>query len=187
MKKIILASSSPRRQKLLSTIINNFEVIPQSFDETKFELSPKSFSLQQLSLLKAKSIYLQDKSALIISADTVVIYENEIMGKPKSREDAFRMLKKLSGKTHYVMTGVAVLDYESKNSLTDCGITYVSFNELSDDEIYNYIDCKKPFDKAGSYGIQELPQNFVKDINGDFDNVVGLPIKILIKMIEKMQ
>lgn len=188
MKKIILASTSPRRQQILSNLNLDYTVISPSYDETKFNLSPNPDSIELLSLNKAKSVC--DKitvSALVIGADTVVIYENKILGKPKDREEAYEMLRLLSGKTHYVMTGVAIKDTGNGREYMSHDITYVTFNELSDYQIYNYIDNMKPYDKAGSYGIQELPEDFVKKIDGEIDNVIGFPTKILIKMLKEIQ
>lgn len=187
MKKIILASSSPRRKELLSQLNIAFDSVSPLYDESEFILEPKSASVEKLSLLKAKSVSVNSAvSALIISADTVVICNDKILGKPQNRDEAFEMLKILSGKTHRVITGVAVIDTETQNFYTNSDTTYVTFNELSDKDIFDYIDSKKPFDKAGAYGIQELPDNFTKKIDGEFDNVVGLPTKILIKMLNSI-
>ncbi|MGN0015549.1 MAG: Maf family protein [Candidatus Gastranaerophilaceae bacterium] len=187
MKKIILASTSPRRRELLSKLNIDFEVVSPSFDEDSFKISTNPLSIENLSLLKAKSISTKlTVSAFVISADTVVICDNKIMGKPKSEEEAFFMLKTLSGNTHHVITGVAVIDTEKSKEYSAHGITYVTFNDLSDEDIMNYIKDKKPFDKAGAYGIQELPDNFVKMLDGEFDNVMGLPTKILINMLKSI-
>lgn len=184
MKEIILASSSPRRKELLSRITDKFEVFSPKYDESKYNLEPISSSIEKLSLLKAKSISVNlTVSALVISADTVVIADNKIMGKPKDKNDAFRMIKTLSGRVHKVITAIAIVDTDNNKEYTDSDTTYVTFNELSDDDIWDYIDSKKPFDKAGAYGIQELPENFVSNLEGDFDNVVGLPTKNLINLL----
>ena len=185
MKKIVLASSSPRRQKILSDIGLNFTVVSPCCDESKYPLSVEPESVEKLSLNKAKSVCIT-VSALVIGADTVVISEDKILGKPKDRDEAYKMLKSLSGKTHYVVTGVAIVDTETGKEYTSHEVTYVTFNELSDLQIYDYIDNKKPYDKAGAYGIQELPDNFVRKIDGEIDNVIGLPTKILIKMLEEI-
>ncbi len=188
MRQIILASSSPRRRELLAKITKDFTIVTPTFDESNFSLSTNPISIENLSLSKAKSISVKlTISALIISADTVVIYGDRIMGKPKSREEAYDMIKTLSGKTHHVITGVAVVDSKTQNFQTKHDVTYVTFNELSDEDIFNYIDTKKPYDKAGAYGIQELPDNFVKSIDGEFDNVMGLPTKILINILNDMK
>lgn len=186
-RKIILASSSPRRQELLKKANIDFEVIKPTFDESTFDLKPTYQSIEKLSLLKAKSVTVNlSVSALVISADTVVISDNEILGKPKSYEQAYGMLQKLSGKTHHVITAFAVADTETLKEYTSYDITYVTFNNLTDEMIKNYIETKKPYDKAGSYGIQELPDGFLNKIDGDFDNVMGLPTKNLIKIIKNL-
>ena len=188
MKKIILASNSPRRRELLAGMNVEFEAVSPKFDERSFTLEAKPESVEKLSLLKAKSISVDLKvSALVIGADTIVVKSNEIMGKPKDEQDAFRMLRSLSGCRHEVITGVAVVDTESSAEKTSHAVTYVNFNELTDEDIWNYIKDKKPFDKAGSYGIQELPENFVKSIDGYYDNVVGLPTKILINLLNTIK
>lgn len=188
MKKIILASTSPRRRELLTKLNLKFEVASPAFDEDKFKISSNPLSIEKLSLLKAKSFSMKTEvSALVISADTVVIADDKIMGKPKSPEEAYLMLRTLSGNTHHVITGVAVVDTDTKLEYSAHCITYVTFNELSDSDIWNYIDEKKPFDKAGAYGIQELPDCFVKSIDGEFDNVIGLPTKILINLINSIK
>ncbi|MBQ2644572.1 septum formation protein Maf [bacterium] len=187
MKKIILASSSPRRKELLSEICPEFEIIRPVFDETKFHLEPNGISVEELSLLKVKSILNKcTVSSLIIGADTVVILDNKIIGKPKNREHAYEILKSLSGKTHKVITGISIFDTDTKKEYKDFDLTYVKFNILSDEDINNYIEDKKPYDKAGAYGIQEIPKNFLKEINGNYDNVIGLPTKILINMLKKI-
>ncbi len=187
MTKIILASTSPRRRKLLSKLNLEFEIIPPTFDEKLFDLSADFSSVENLSLKKAQSVAEKIKeSALIIGADTIVILDNQILGKPKNREDAFLMLKSLSGKTHIVITGIGICDTATKKAYKGHDITYVTFNELSSSQIYSYIDDRKPFDKAGAYGIQELPKEFIKEVSGETDNVIGLPTKILIKMLDKI-
>lgn len=185
MKQIILASTSPRRRELLKQLNLDFQTVSPSFDEAKFTISTNPLSIEKLSLNKAKSVK-TSVSALVIGADTVVISGDKIMGKPKSPDEAYLMLKTLSGNTHHVITGVAVVDTETGKEYTSHGITYVTFNELSDKDIWNYIDTKKPFDKAGAYGIQELPENFVKSLDGDFDNVMGLPLKVVKNIFDSL-
>ncbi len=187
MKKIILASTSPRRIELLKSLNIEFETIPPLFDESTFRISTNPLSIENLSLLKAKSISVKNTvSAIVIGADTVVIYGEKIIGKPKSYDEAYFILKLLSGKTHQVITGISVIDTETMCEYSNHSTTYVTFNELSNEEIWRYINEKKPFDKAGAYGIQEVPKNFIKSIEGDINNVIGLPTKILIKMIKSI-
>lgn len=188
MKKLILASTSPRRHELFSKLNMEFSVAAPSFDESKFVLSVDPKSVETLSLNKAKSVCKKlTVSALVTGADTVVISGNKILGKPKTREEAYKMLKSLSGKTHHVITGIAVVDTETGKEYTGHDVTYVTFNDLSDKQIFDYIDNKKPYDKAGAYGIQELPDDFVKNVDGEIDNVIGLPTKILIKLIQTVR
>lgn len=188
MKKVILASSSPRRIELLSKLNIEFISISPSFDERLFVLTVNPESVEYLSLNKAKSVCKNvTVSALVIGADTVVISDDEILGKPKDREDAYRMIKSLSGKTHHVITGISVIDTETGKEYTGHEITYVTFNDLSDEQIFNYIDSKRPYDKAGAYGIQELPDGFVKNVDGEIDNVIGLPTKILINILQSIK
>lgn len=185
MKKIILASKSPRRKILLQSIFNNFIVMEPISDEY---LENNMFSYEKIENIaesKALSVLSRETSvsALVISADTVVVYNNCILGKPKDRADAFLMLKTLSGKTHIVVSSVCIIDKETGNKQIASDTTEVEFEELSDNAINNYLDVFKPFDKAGSYGIQELPKGFLKGYKGSFDNVIGLPTELLNEML----
>ncbi len=167
----ILASGSPRRKELLGQIIKDFEIIVPNVDENLDIKNPEKLVLE-LSKLKANSI---NKYGIIISADTIVVKDDKILGKPKSYNDAFNMLKSLSGDIHYVYTGVCIKD---ENKLDNFVVkTKIHFRKLSDNEIEKYINEKRPYDKAGSYGIQET--DFCIKIEGSYTNVVGLPIEIL--------
>ena len=182
--KIILASSSPRRADILRKAKIEVEIMPSPYIE---DYTTTAFSyefIENLAYNKAKALIPKLKEpSLIIGADTVVIFEDKILGKPKTREEAFNMLKMLSGNTHHVITGIAVVDTETGLEYTSHDITYVKFSKLSDNKINDYIDNMKPYDKAGAYGIQELPKDFVEKIDGEIDNVIGLPTKILIKLL----
>lgn len=169
--KVILASKSPRRIELLKLLNLDFEVIPSNIDENIKEDNPEEF-VKKLSKLKALSI---KKKGIIIGADTIVVYDNKIFGKPKDYNDAFNMLKTLSDKWHTVITGVTI-KFEDDEIITFNEKTHVKFKKLSDELIDYYINIAKPFDKAGSYGIQELGSILVEKITGDYFNVVGLPI-----------
>ncbi len=188
MKKIILASTSPRRQKLLRETGIDFEIIPPEYDE---KITDKHFSdeiIKNIAINKAKSVLNKVKEpSLIIGSDTVVIINGIITGKPKDENDAFNILKSLSGIKHYVVTSIAIID--SETGVINCENTKseIKFNNLSDEDIINYINNFKPLDKAGAYGIQELPENFVKEIKGDFDNIVGFPMNTLKKMLSKFE
>jgi len=172
---IILASASPRRKELLEGLGYSFEVVPSNVDE----IYPVDLMLDKvpeyLAKLKADSLSKNYSHRIIISADTVVILENEILGKPTSAEDAKAMLRKLSGKKHEVVTGVCIVANGNTHLFSDS--TFVYFKNLTDNEIEHYIQQFKPMDKAGSYGVQEwIGYVAVEKIEGSFYNVMGLPV-----------
>lgn len=187
MKQIILASTSPRRQDLLENLGIVFGVVSPDYDES---LLNKAFSYELIeSIAENKGLSVQSKiniPAVIISADTVVVYNNVVLGKPKDFDDAFKMLTMLNGKTHKVVTAVCVIDTEKNKKIIKSVTSEVSFNLLKEDEIKNYIYDFQPYDKAGSYGIQELPEGFIKEVSGEYDNIVGLPTRILINMLSEI-
>lgn len=187
MDKIILASASPRRKELLESLGINFEVIVSKADESKIDKNamPTNLYVQELALLKASAVLKEIKktNALIISADTVVCCENEILGKPKDAEEARRMLKLLSGRCHTVYSGICVMNAKTSFSVLKWQETKVYFRRLSDEEIESYIKTEEPFDKAGAYGIQGVGAVLVDKIEGDYFNVVGLPISKLYEVL----
>lgn len=195
MKKIILASKSPRRSELLSQLGIDFEVVTSDANENIHEKNPGEF-VMQLSKRKADAVLngndFDMKETIIIGADTVVVYKGMILGKPKDVKDAFNMLKMLSADVHYVLTGVTLITKDT-NSDED-KIIYDTFFEtttvhtypMSDSEIYDYIATGEPMDKAGSYGIQGLGGRFIKEIEGDYNNVVGLPASKIYQKIKEM-
>lgn len=181
MKRIILASASPRRRELLNLTGLPFEIIVSDADETISEnLSPED-TVKLLSLKKASAI---KESGIIIGADTVVSVNSVILGKPKDKEDAIRILKLLSGKTHQVYTGVTIKedDYIDTFSVK----TDVIFFPLSNKEIEEYVSKPECYDKAGAYGIQGYGGLFVKEISGDYNNVVGLPVSVLYRKLKEL-
>lgn len=178
---IILASASPRRRELLGEITSDFKVIPSEVDENlPAGFTPKKVPLY-LSKIKALDIAKDYPQDTVIGADTVVISENKILGKPKDRTDAYNMLKNLSGKKHKVITGCTVVKNGAIKSFSV--VTTVRFRKLTNAEIEEYLATDEPYDKAGSYGIQGKGGAFVKKIKGDYFNVVGLPVKKLKKYI----
>ncbi len=179
--KVILASASPRRKELLKMLVEDFEVIPADIDESiSADIMPIMVA-ENIAIKKSQAIKRDD--ALIIACDTVVIIHDKILGKPRDADEAFFMLKSLSGETHSVVTGVC-LQYKGKpHSFSE--MTTVRFFELSDDEISEYIKTGEPFDKAGAYGIQGRGGLLVKGIEGDFYNVVGLPVSRLKREIDE--
>ena len=192
MKRIILASASPRRRELLERAGVNFEVIPASGEENRISDDPKEV-VQQLARDKAVSVMhtIEDSAdgTLVIGSDTVVVFENMILGKPHDIEDAVNTLKKLQGNTHQVYTGVSVL--EKKNVVwtehTFYESTDVTFYPVSDEEIRAYVATGEPMDKAGSYGIQGIFGIYVRGICGDYNNVVGLPVARLFYEMKKSE
>lgn len=181
--KIILASNSPRRKDLLTKAGLEFIVIPSTEDENIDKNLPPIQYAETLSYIKAKSVFDKHKN-IVIGADTIVVFDNKIIGKPKDEQDAFLTLKKLSNSTHKVITAYTILSENKK--ITSSEITSVTFNNLSDDLIIDYIKNIKPFDKAGSYGIQD-GYPLVKGYDGDYDNIVGLPTKKIIKLLKEFK
>lgn len=174
--KIILSSNSPRRKELLAGLGVDFEVrVLKDVDERY----PDDIPLNEVPLyiaIEKASAYTVAKDELVVTADTVVIVDNEILGKPKDRAEAYGMLRKISGKTHQVVTGVCLTTIDDQRSFTVT--TDVEFKELSDNEIYYYIDKYRPFDKAGAYGIQEwIGYVGVLSLKGSYYNVMGLPVQ----------
>ena len=188
-KKIILASSSPRRKKILENLGMNFEIIPSDYDEALDDFNFSYEKIEKLAYNKAKSVFDTLGNAfefIIISADTVVVIDNQILNKPESFENALQMLKSLSGRKHFVVTSICVLNSLNSKYKTSSCTSYVEFNELSEDLIIDYIKKFQPFDKAGSYGIQELPDEFVKNIEGSFENIVGLCSQSLKSLLDDL-
>ena len=174
--QIILASQSPRRRELLKKILRSFRVVPSGFDEsTLSEKDPVRFATEA-AVAKAREVGARFPASLIIAADTVVCLDGEIFGKPKDREDARAMLRRLSGQAHRVITGVALYKKNEDRLLAGHETTRVRFKTLSDAEIEAYLETGGHADKAGSYAVQEVGDAFVEILDGDYDNVVGLPV-----------
>ncbi len=182
--KIILASASPRRQELLKQIFNDFTVHTSSCEENATLDSPAGY-VMELASQKALDVaghYLNsDNESLIIGADTIVFSEGTVLGKPSGKDEAYRMIKSLSGKTHEVYTGISLVHIKEckKTVYSSYECTKVNVKELSEEEITSYISTSEPYDKAGSYGIQGLFCRHISGIEGDYFNVVGLPVHLL--------
>lgn len=186
MKKIVLSSNSPRRKELLGELGIDFEVrVIEGIDETyPIELSVEEVP-QYIAREKAR-VYIVGKDEVLLTADTVVVLGNEIMGKPHDEADAMRMLRQLSGKTHQVITGVCLTTNDKQVTFSD--ITDVSFADLTDEEIKYYVDNFCPLDKAGAYGIQEwIGLAGVTGIKGSYFNVVGLPVHRVYAELKKLE
>lgn len=186
MKKVelILASSSPRRKELMETIGIPFKIEVSDIDESMNMENNLVEEIKELAYRKAKVIADQHPDAVVLGADTIVVYKDEVLGKPIDEEDAFCMLKKLSNQTHEVLTGVCILNQGVKN--TYCSISEVTFAELTDDEIWKYIKTKDPMDKAGAYGIQGFGGCFVREIKGDYYTIMGLPLSLVYHELMKI-
>lgn len=183
--KLILASQSPRRFEILKNENLAFTQRAADIDESqKPNEAPLDF-VKRLAKEKAQTIAEHEKEpAVILAADTIVVLQNQILGKPKDETEAFTMLSALSARTHDVITGFAVYNTQTDHWHIDTEKTQVTFHELSKDDILNYIATKDPFDKAGAYGIQNLPKTFVKTLKGSLKNVIGLPIEKILPLLK---
>lgn len=187
--RIILASASPRREEILGLLGVRFTVAPSDFDESGVIQWPPEEHVLQSSTGKAASIACRIPDGIVIGADTIVVVDEAILGKPADAEDARRMLKLLSGRSHYVYTGLCVMKRagdETVRTLRDYVRTEVRFGDLTDDIIDAYVATMEPLDKAGAYGIQERGSVLVEGIVGDYFNVVGLPIYRLSQMLHEL-
>ncbi len=171
---LILASKSPRRNELLKKIAPSFLVMDSNIDEHQIKCNQSSLPLE-ISKLKAYAIHSKYPNDDVLACDTVVIFKNEVLGKPKNEQDAINMLKKLSGQKHIVLSGYTFISQNKEVNRTVKTIVY--FNRLSDELIRQYVENKKPLDKAGAYGIQDEGCNLVNHIEGSYDNVMGLPVE----------
>lgn len=183
--KLVLASSSPRREAILKQLKLKFTIVPGKIDENEFTEKDPDKLVKKLALEKAKSVSDLVEDALIIAADTIVVLEDKILGKPESSAEAKRQLKLLSGKEHQVITGIAVLSSETGEVYVENNITLVKMLSLTDEKIDKYINTGEPLDKAGSYGIQGFGGLFVEGIKGSYYSVVGLPIHQLAEILDK--
>ncbi len=188
MCKIILASNSPRRKKIMSDLGLEFEVMPSNYDE---ELETDTFSydlIEDLATQKALDVVRRvDKNAIVIGADTVVVLHNKILGKPHTKDAAYKMLRELSGETHSVVTSVCGINTKTNRAALISTTSYVRFNELTDEMINYYINTFSPLDKAGSYGIQELPDGYIEKYEGSFENIVGLDPEAVKKVLNQLE
>jgi septum formation protein len=183
--KIILASASPRRYELLKQIKIPFTVQVSKINENKIKMGKPQNWVQNLALEKALDVAQSIDEGLVIGADTVVVKENRVLGKPLTSEEAMSMLNFLSGSTHQVMTGIAIVNAVNQRIFTDVEITTVKFRNLTEQEIYSYVASGEPMDKAGAYGIQGLGALLVEGITGCYFNVVGLPLNKLALGLKK--
>lgn len=184
--KFILASASPRRKELLSIYVKDFKIMPADIDETV----PDNIALEDAPLYTAKekaaAVFNKlNEDEIIITADTIVMLDNKIYGKPKDKLDAYNMIKTLSGKTHQVITGVCCYSKDKQINIEFSDVTNVAFTDISDEIIEKYLENAEYIDKAGAYAVQGLASMFVEKIEGSYDNVVGLPMGRLARNLIK--
>lgn len=172
--KLVLVSESPQRVRLLSTLGQEFATVSPIGDEVYHHHLSKAEQIESIAFQKALSVYNYFPNDILIAADTVIVLDDMILGKPEDETDAFNMLRKLSDRTHQVITGVCIMN-EFHTEIFNV-TTEVTFNELSDDEIHHYLSTQEPMGRSGSYAIQGGASLFVKQIKGDLNSVVGLPI-----------
>ena len=182
---IILASASPRRKEILENANVKFKIMSSDIEELVLEGESPCQVVMRLAFEKGIDIASKRKSDLVISADTIVVLDNTVLGKPKDEEEAKLMITNLSGRTHQVITGISLINLENDKKVIDYVISNVKFKNLSEDDINDYIKTKESLDKAGAYGIQGYGALLVEEIQGDYFNIVGLPISKLSDLLKK--
>ena len=185
MKRIILASASPRRVELIEKIGLKFEAEPSNYEEDMHsELEPHEFA-RKISLEKAEAVASKHKNAIVIAADTIIVFGSKILGKPHTENEARKMLETINGKSHSVITGFSIIDTGKNKTLSKSVETKIHVRKLTLAEIDAYVKSKEPLDKAGAYAIQGLGAVIVEKIEGDYFNVVGLPLSALTEALKE--
>ena len=184
MKKIILASQSPRRKELLEKCGLPFEIDVADIDETINASKHLTDEIRKLSIRKAEEVLKRHEDAIVIGSDTIVVIDHEVLGKPHTEEEARDMLRKLSGKTHQVITGIAILS--SNRTYSNTSTSYVTFEILTEEEIEKYVLTKEPMDKAGAYAIQGIASRYIKNINGDYYSIMGFPVSMVYEELKNI-
>jgi septum formation protein len=187
MRKIVLASSSPTRKRILDDLGIQFQVDPSNYEEDMTLPMPPKELVMHLSKGKAMEVARKHEDALVIGADTVIFYKNERLGKPYTPERAFEMLRMLSGNTHEAITGYTIIDTKNNRNISRAVVTQVVFRDLTDKEINDYIATGEPLNKAGSYAILENGKNLVKEFIGSETNVAGLPVEDLLETLKELE
>jgi septum formation protein len=188
MMRLVLASASPRRRELLTNAGFDFEVVPSEVEEPGYSVGPPAAFAEQVAKLKAETVarsFAPTYKAVVLGADTVVVINNALLGKPRSPNEARQMLEKLSGRVHEVISGVALLDSVSRRSVSAHEITRVHFRALTPEEIAEYVSSDEPLDKAGAYAIQGRASRFVTRIEGCYFNVMGLPVALVDRLLRQ--
>jgi septum formation protein len=185
MKKIILASTSPRRRELLEKTGIVFEIVPSSYEEdVSLNMSPAELVIF-LSKGKAEDVSNKNPGAVIIGADTIIAFDNKVLGKPHTKENAKETLSMLGGKKHSVVTGFTIIEKSANKSVSKAVETKVYFKNLTDKEIEDYINTGEPLDKAGAYAIQGIGKKLIEKIEGDYSNVMGLPVLNVLETLKE--
>lgn len=182
--EIILASASPRRKEILQNTKLKFEIQKSDIEEVILENESPESMVVRLAYEKAYDVAQKNKDKLVIGADTIVALDNEVLGKPKDKEEAYQRIKKLSNKTHKVITGISLINISHGMVVNDYVVSLVTFKDLSEDSIKDYINTNESLDKAGAYGIQGYGALLVDNIQGDYFNIVGLPISKLSDLLK---
>ena len=186
-ENLILASKSPRRAELLRAVGWPFDSVPADIDETRHSHEAAVDYVKRLAIEKAEAVAARLSTGLILAADTTVVVDNHVLGQPTDDDDARRMLKLLNGRWHEVLTGVALLRAgDGEGAVSDYECTRVKFSEMSDQEIDWYVATGEPRGKAGAYGIQGRASILIEEIQGDYFNIVGLPLRLVYEMAKKM-
>lgn len=185
--KLILASGSPRRSEILTSVGWEFTKDVADIDETERENESPEVYVQRLAREKAEAVAKRYENELVLGADTTVVINNQIIAKPVDLDDARRMIKMLSGNWHEVLTGIAVVKSQNLQSSVGIQSTRVKFAEMSDEEIEFLVQYGEPLDKAGAYAVQAQAALFIEKIEGDYWNVVGLPISLVYEMVRKLE
>ncbi len=182
--KVILASASPRRKEILQNTKLNFDIQKSDIEEVILENESPEDMVVRLAYEKAFDVAKRNTDRLVIGADTIVALDNEVLGKPKDQNEAYQMIKRLSNKTHKVITGISLINLKENKIIKDYVVSFVTFKDLSEDSIKDYINTNESLDKAGAYGIQGYGALLVDNIQGDYFNIVGLPISRLSDLLK---
>ncbi|MGN1399760.1 MAG: Maf family protein [Erysipelotrichaceae bacterium] len=185
MKKIILASGSPRRRELMAMLGYDFEVVVSDVEEIIDERLSFQDTVKSLAIRKAQAVYEKYPDCLVIGADTIVVVDDRILGKPKDQKQAKEMLQLLSDRSHNVMTAVAFISSKEQYVICDC--SRVKFNEIPSDQIEAYVLTDEPYDKAGGYAIQGWAGKYIREIEGNFYTIIGLPLDIVDDYLQSYQ
>ena len=182
--EIILASASPRRKEILQNTKLKFDIEKSDIEEVALENESPEDMVVRLAYEKAFDVAKRNTDRLVIGADTIVALDDEVLGKPKDQKEAYQMIKRLSNKTHKVITGISLINLKENKIIKDYVVSLVTFKDLSEDSIKDYINTNESLDKAGAYGIQGYGALLVKNIQGDYFNIVGLPISRLSDLLK---